>query len=479
MIKRIELKNFMSHRHTVIEPAEGLTVLIGPNNVGKSAIIAALQILCYNDLSNYVVRHGEKHCMVSVETDEGHRIEWHRRTSPSYVINGEQFDRLGRSVPEELHQLLRLPRVAGNGTEQFDVHFGAQKSPIFLLDSSGATAARFFASSSDAIRLVEMQQRHREKIRDARKERTRLEQEASRVNAELTALEPVVALEKQVEQLELDYGKLGQLSMASSSLEKLRSELQTRIRQVEHLTAEAASLASLDAPPVLPDSKPLQKLIHRLRDVSTTSRAAESVSTVLAELGVPPTLGDEQHLQSLIDGLHKVTQSLTHTTAERGALALLQAVPQFEDVTALQRLRDNLRRYGREVRSSRDSAQLLSALQPLEQEETTALAACIAKLRAAQNALQEASQQSSGLLTLVPPPELQETAPLQQVIANMREQEQLIEQHAQAAVAIEGELLIVQNDLNRLAAEQTCPTCGGPLDAERLLQLVQRGAAST
>ena len=48
MITRIELTNFMSHAHTVIEPAPGLTVLVGPNNCGKSAVVAALQIICQN-----------------------------------------------------------------------------------------------------------------------------------------------------------------------------------------------------------------------------------------------------------------------------------------------------------------------------------------------------------------------------------------------------------------------------------------------
>ena len=84
MITRIELTNFMSHEHTVLEPAPGLTVLVGPNNCGKSAVVAALQILAYNDSSKYVVRHGEKECTVRVETDDGHLIQWRRRRdSPS------------------------------------------------------------------------------------------------------------------------------------------------------------------------------------------------------------------------------------------------------------------------------------------------------------------------------------------------------------------------------------------------------------
>lgn len=60
VIRRIELRNFMSHARTVIEPADGLTVLVGPNNCGKSAVVAALQILCHNETSTYVMLHGEQ-----------------------------------------------------------------------------------------------------------------------------------------------------------------------------------------------------------------------------------------------------------------------------------------------------------------------------------------------------------------------------------------------------------------------------------
>src|SRR6476620_11343366 len=115
MIMRIELMNFMSHEHTVIEPAPGLTVLVGPNNCGKSAVVAGLQILCHNENSTYVLRHGERECLVKVETDDGHCIEWRRKNAPSYLIDGKLFDRLGRSgLPDELHQALRMPLVDGS-----------------------------------------------------------------------------------------------------------------------------------------------------------------------------------------------------------------------------------------------------------------------------------------------------------------------------------------------------------------------------
>ena len=54
MIKRITLDNYMSHSHTVIEPADGLTVLVGENNCGKSAVVSALQTLCFNRQKNFM-----------------------------------------------------------------------------------------------------------------------------------------------------------------------------------------------------------------------------------------------------------------------------------------------------------------------------------------------------------------------------------------------------------------------------------------
>ena len=76
LIRRIELRNYMSHARTVIDLAEGLTVLVGPNNCGKSAIVSALQTLCQNTTGDYMRRHGERECSVRVATDDGHVLEW-------------------------------------------------------------------------------------------------------------------------------------------------------------------------------------------------------------------------------------------------------------------------------------------------------------------------------------------------------------------------------------------------------------------
>src|SRR5437016_5867438 len=138
MIRRIVLENYMSHSRTVIEPAAGLTALVGPNNCGKSAVVSALLSLCGDTPGDFMVRHGESLCSVTVETDDGHTIIWRRKGGAvSYIIDGTVVDRVGRgNLPDHLHEHLRLAKVApSGGGEPFDVHFGLQKSPIFLIDS--------------------------------------------------------------------------------------------------------------------------------------------------------------------------------------------------------------------------------------------------------------------------------------------------------------------------------------------------------
>src|SRR5882724_9289113 len=117
MIRRIVLENYMAHVRTVIELAEGLTVLIGPNNCGKSAIIHALEMICYNsDAADFAIRHGAKMATVTVETEDAdgakHTLVWWRsKGTAGYSIDGRKIEGLGRSIPEDLHDHLRMPKI--------------------------------------------------------------------------------------------------------------------------------------------------------------------------------------------------------------------------------------------------------------------------------------------------------------------------------------------------------------------------------
>lgn len=432
MIKRIELTNFMSHVHTVIEPAAGLTVLVGPNNCGKSAVVAALQILCRNDNSTYVLRHGQRECSVKIECDDGHVVEWRRKNSPSYTIDGKLFDRLrGSGQPDELHHALRLPTVEAGDDSDFDVHFGTQKSPIFLLGNTGTTAARFFASSSDAIRLVQMQQRHKAKLQEAKSEKIRLERQSKQLSAELAALEPAVELDRGLKQIEQAYCDLMLLAEELDQLADKAAAIREHTSVAERHQAEADSLGALQAPPQYAPADELLRLVDKLREAQIEQRQIAALAGTLEPLSAPPEMAPVETLDRLCRQIDDLQTLVRLSEGQHRSLATLQSPPEYEDAEPLTSL--------------------------------------CRRLVVSQSALAEREATWTVLQAAEPPIEPLQISPLEAVLSGLeRAATDVVRHEAEVAVAA-GALAKAEEELRVRADGALCPTCGAPLDAQRLL----------
>ncbi len=306
MIKRIELINFMSHEHTVIEPADGLTVLVGPNNCGKSAVVTALQILAGNEPSTYVGRHGETHCSIRVQTDEGHKIEWSRgkNKSPKYVINGQTYDRLKGGVPEALLSTLRMPKVSrGQTKEAFDIHFGQQKSPVFLVNDPPRAAADFFAASSDAGLLLEMQVLHRQKTRDAKHNHGKLSNQLDDVDAKLQCLQLVPDLNDAFSDCQARESDLRQAELKKVGLEQTIRQLNQARHQVGWFEARSKILNEIKPQPTYDETDHLQQLIASIEIQKIQQWRRSVYFDTFAVLKDPPALADTRPLSNAIQAI--------------------------------------------------------------------------------------------------------------------------------------------------------------------------------
>ena len=340
VITRIELSNFMSHRNTVIEPAQGLTVLVGPNNCGKSAVITALQILAHNDNSTYVTRHGEKSCSVTVHTNDGHEVVWQRKgSSTSYNIDGKLYDRLRSGVPEELKEVLRLRKVELNtSNDQVDIHFGMQKQPVFLLNETGRAAAGFFAASSDAGRLIEMQKAHKEKVRSRKQDVRRLEAETEALQDEVDKLQMVDALSALLEKCDHSKQTLIDAERAAVGLklmiEKIQSLVQklNRSQKVEH---------EFDSLPKLPELQPTDVLTNIVAKVQRLTHKEKSLARLEAtaeKLVPPPETQDTKGLATKLNELNNLQLHINRAKNEELVLQSLQQVPTFKDPSSAKKL---------------------------------------------------------------------------------------------------------------------------------------------
>lgn len=518
MFKRIELHNFMSHAHTVIEPAEGLTVLVGPNNCGKSAVVSALHILSQNTSGDYMVRHGEKECWVAVETEEGHRIEWRRRGGTAwYTLNGQDYHRLRNSIPDELNALLRLARVdAPDGREPYDIHFGLQKSPIFLLNEPGSRAAMFFAASSDAAKLMEMQTLHRDKSRQAGQSEKRLDGYLKRLTGQIGQLEPVVALEAMIAQAEQDYEAILALASRIEHLGQVQASLGAQAGLVKDLAAQAATMANLTSPPLLRDTEAPQELIDTFEITQEWEAHEVARLGAIGVLTAPPALHDTERLEALLGHWAEAGR----VAARNGDLCLaaadLASPPQFADALSLEKLLSRLlkQQVMAEWQIGRVSClkalgdpPLLASVEPLDEllmrlagaeaaavqsseatavmtwleappslEDEADIADIVQALTGAEREWVTRTAVCGELDRMAGPPQLDDLNPLAGLIGQVDAVQQQATTHAGELTAVQQAIAQAQDGLGRWAREhRLCPTCGAELDAGRLIALATSG----
>ena len=343
MIRRIVLHNFMSHASTAIDLAAGLTVLIGDNNSGKSALVTALQVISQNLKGDFMVRHGEKECHVTVETydpetNQVHEITWRRdRGKVSYEVDGvETGSRLRGKLPDNLHDYLQLALVETT-RDPFDLHFGEQKKPIFLLGDAPSDRAAFFASSSDVYKLIEMQQLHRQKVKAARSRRNDLLSLQRQLNVRLDSLKPLNETKDQIAVLDCKQTSLREHTEKRNKLAALISRISTASMHVNAAMKQQSALAPLQRVPPISSTTTLTRLIERLTtNQQLHDRAIASVS-VAASCNSPPLVHDDKPIRQTIRRLKKSQHESQMAQARCDGLAQLAPLPSI-DPNALHKL---------------------------------------------------------------------------------------------------------------------------------------------
>ena len=439
MLKRITLHNFMSHSHTVIDLAPGLTVLTGPNNCGKSAFVSALQILAENSSGDFMVRHGEKECSVLVETDDGHQVEWKRKKKiVSYCIDGEDFHRLRNSVPDKLRQVLKLSKVKAGDNDPFDVHFGEQKSPIFLLGERGSRAAAFFASSSDASVLIEMQKLHRSKVKASHQEYQRLQIESKQTAEIVDGLASIPELETKLEQLDITYDGLLSAQQQIQQLESLIQELQRSTKTVSKLENVVKTLDLLPETIQQENEKPIELLTQRLEGVQQQVQQTQFHVVALADLLQPPVLNETVLLQALIVDFQIQKQGHAVSNSASRCLKNLDEPPALADTVQIQNM----------IKKIQDAEERINA----DRTEHQVLEHCIS------------------------PPEMVDLQSMESICQQWEATQLQVVQLQLICHECNAEHAAVRAKLEDWVKENpSCPTCGAELEPEQFLQTAETG----
>jgi exonuclease SbcC len=145
MIESVEIWNFQSHRHTVLEFVPGTNVIIGLSDAGKSTVFRAINWVLSNRPLGDSYRSewgGDTH--VILRLSDGNVVERFRSASSNeYRVNGETLKAFGSDPPDAVLEVLRMDSA----------NIQAQGAPPFLLSASPGEAARMLnkAASLDEI----------------------------------------------------------------------------------------------------------------------------------------------------------------------------------------------------------------------------------------------------------------------------------------------------------------------------------------
>lgn len=147
-IKSLKLINFQRHKELQINFVNGVNILYGQSDAGKSCIRRAIEWISQNENIDGIRKTGTKKTSVSITLDNDIEIERIRSQSINrYIIrkNDDEkvFDAVGRTIPDEVKEVLTIYPIEIDGEEIY-LNSQPQIGLPFLFDKSSSFRMKLF-----------------------------------------------------------------------------------------------------------------------------------------------------------------------------------------------------------------------------------------------------------------------------------------------------------------------------------------------
>lgn len=308
MINQVAIKNFQSIASLELNLGK-LTVITGPSNSGKSAILRAIRVALTNSSSAEFVTSGKKTAIVKLTTDTGTLTLERGPGVTVYNINDAKYQKAGKTTPEEARAVIKPGTVTAGKDETILINFAGQFDKPLLVDATGTKVATVMGSLTNlATMMAAIREGNRRKLAAQAETKTLRKSLADLLEQE----ESLEGAEEEVARLEEIAKRLEKVTAAQALVARglaLAERIQSLTSQLENTKITKAPTADLeDTEALIATHAQAKKLLATIQSAITNQDKAENVlqtvqeahkaaetelSDLLVELGVCPTCGTE------------------------------------------------------------------------------------------------------------------------------------------------------------------------------------------
>lgn len=324
----LEVENYQSIQSADV-PLGPLTVIVGDNTAGKSALLRAIRAACFNETGTGFITHGADKTSVELTLRNGNtdefRLRWRKKREGGATydlfdpLNGDQhFSKLGSAVPPEVKAVLRIADIEVDKTLTITPQIHRQGEYAFLIDKSEGQAARALAKMTKLDVVVEAQGLIRSDLK--------------RTRADLKATSELVAdLERQTQEFAGLDEELHLLENISDGIGIGESEIRRIGDMTRYFTSYIEARRGRDEIGELPSAESLYNAEGKLDWLQRAKVALnDHIGWVTALSHLPDTLPDIPDWDSKLEQLQKMQTAFD--AVKHADYALVNTMEEAEEV---------------------------------------------------------------------------------------------------------------------------------------------------
>lgn len=335
----VQIQNYQIINNARLEFDEGLNIIVGPSNNGKSAIFRAIEAAIYNKVGNSFIKQGTEMTAVGIKNEE-HVVIWKKSADAGvYKVDGQVYNKIGRGQLEEVASALNIQEIEVN-SGKVRVNFLKQMEYPFLLDKTPSQLFEFLSMSNDNDKLLQIFQTMRSDLRalnsnidittgkvDSYKEIVkRGEVEVQNYSGVDDCVDKVLSLDSRVNQLD----RLSKLIISIESLQDRLKTLESSLANLKSLR-DKTNLVMQGLPEKVATVKSLDEIITKSDSLSTKvalsetrlnglKQSKERLQNTIISIPMDELSNRSKHLVELKDKITTINNSRNILLDKRSAI---------------------------------------------------------------------------------------------------------------------------------------------------------------